>query len=129
MSSPRSVSRSRATISNTSTSNLATGTNAIFELPAERLRPKRAEPGRAGIKVLDQRREQGQVWIRIVWQTGATSEHSIRRDVQAYTDYADLDRLEQPVDGEERIGQRDAAHDRAGHVTLVPLVAGQFAGH
>lgn len=48
--------------------------------------------------VLDQRREQGQVWIRIVWirivwQTGATSEHSIRRDVQAYTDYADLDRL------------------------------------
>ena len=43
--------------------------------------------------VLDQRREQGQVWIRIVWQTGATSEHSIRRDVWAYTDYADLDRL------------------------------------
>src|SRR6266481_6354608 len=59
--------------------------------------------------VLDQRREQGQVWIRMVWQTGATSEHSIRRDVWAYTDYADLDRLaarlralvaEQKMDGE-----------------------------
>ena len=43
---------------------------------------------------LDQRRERGQVWIRIVWQTGAISEHRIRRHVQAYTDYADLDRLE-----------------------------------
>ncbi len=59
--------------------------------------------------VLDQRREQGQVWIRIVWQTGATSEHSIRRNVRAYPDYGDLDRLatrlralvaEQKMDGE-----------------------------
>jgi len=29
----------------------------------------------------------------MVWQTGATSEHSIRREVRAYTDYADLDHL------------------------------------
>jgi DNA invertase Pin-like site-specific DNA recombinase len=47
--------------------------------------------------VLDQRRERGQVWIRIVWQTGATSEHRIRRRVQAYADYADLERLEARV--------------------------------
>ena len=43
--------------------------------------------------VLDQHRERGRVWIRMVWQTGATSEHSIRREVRAYTDYADLDHL------------------------------------
>jgi DNA invertase Pin-like site-specific DNA recombinase len=47
--------------------------------------------------VLDQRRERGQVWIRIVWQTGATSEHRIQRRVQAYADYADLERLEARV--------------------------------
>jgi DNA invertase Pin-like site-specific DNA recombinase len=40
--------------------------------------------------VLDQRRARGQVCIRIVWQTGATSDHRIQRRVQAYTDYADL---------------------------------------
>ena len=34
-------------------------------------------------------------------------------------------RLEQAVDGEERVGQRDPAHDRAADVALVPLVAGQ----
>jgi DNA invertase Pin-like site-specific DNA recombinase len=47
--------------------------------------------------VLDQRRERGQVLIRIVWQTGATSEHRIRRRVRAYTEYADLRRLEARV--------------------------------
>jgi hypothetical protein len=29
--------------------------------------------------VLDQRRLQGQVWLKIVWQTGATSEHQLQR--------------------------------------------------
>ena len=47
--------------------------------------------------VLDQRRARGQVCIRIVWQTGATSEHRIQRRVQAYTDYADLGRLESRI--------------------------------
>ena len=27
--------------------------------------------------VLDQRPESGQVWIRIIWQTGAVSEHKV----------------------------------------------------
>ena len=49
--------------------------------------------------VLDQRRARGEVWIRIVWQTGATSEHRIQRRVQAYTDYADLERLESRIRG------------------------------
>jgi hypothetical protein len=47
--------------------------------------------------VLDQRRERGQVWIRIVWQTGATSEHCIPRCVHAYTEYAALERLQARV--------------------------------
>jgi DNA invertase Pin-like site-specific DNA recombinase len=47
--------------------------------------------------VLDQRRARGQVCIRIIWQTGATSEHRIQRRVQAYTDYADLERLESRI--------------------------------
>ena len=46
---------------------------------------------------LDQRRERGEVWIRIIWQTGATSEHRLRRRVRAYREYADLERLERRV--------------------------------
>lgn len=34
--------------------------------------------------VLDQRRERGQVWVRIVWQTGAVTEHRLQRQVRAY---------------------------------------------
>ena len=37
--------------------------------------------------------------------------------------------LEQPVDGEEGVGQRDPPHDRAAHVALVPLVAGERPDH
>jgi DNA invertase Pin-like site-specific DNA recombinase len=47
--------------------------------------------------VLDQKRVAGQVCIRIVWQTGAVSEHRLRRRVQGYDDHADLDQLEQRV--------------------------------
>jgi DNA invertase Pin-like site-specific DNA recombinase len=47
--------------------------------------------------VLDQRRERGQVWIRIVWQTGATSEHWLRRSVHSYTEYAEAERLERRI--------------------------------
>ena len=37
--------------------------------------------------------------------------------------------LEQPVEGEEGVRQGDPADHRAGHVALVPLVAGQLADH
>jgi hypothetical protein len=40
--------------------------------------------------VLDQRPESGQVWIRIIWQTGAVSEHKVRRNVSSYRNYADV---------------------------------------
>ena len=33
---------------------------------------------------LDQKRERGLVWMRITWQTGAASEHRVRRSVQGY---------------------------------------------
>ncbi|ESZ18452.1 hypothetical protein X734_33080 [Mesorhizobium sp. L2C084A000] len=47
--------------------------------------------------VLDQKRFQGQVWFKILWQTGATSEHSLQRRVHTYGDYADLERLRRRV--------------------------------
>ena len=47
--------------------------------------------------ILDQRPASGQVWIRIIWQTGAVSEHKIRRNVNSYRNYADLATLESRV--------------------------------
>lgn len=58
--------------------------------------------------VLDQKRDPGQVWFRIVWQTGAASEHRLRRRVQAYDGYADLARLEQRVRALNSVGRMDA---------------------
>ena len=47
---------------------------------------------------LDQKRSRGQVWIKIVWQTGATSEHCISRRVHSYGgDYHDLDQLRKRI--------------------------------
>ncbi|CCW13901.1 hypothetical protein EBESD8_44640 [Rhodococcus aetherivorans] len=39
------------------------------------------------------------------------------------------ERLHQAVEGEEGVGQCDAPHDRAEHVALVPLRAGELGGH
>lgn len=50
-----------------------------------------------GEVVLDQKRYQGQVWFKILWQTGATSEHSLQRRVHTYSDYIDLERLRSRV--------------------------------
>ncbi len=63
--------------------------------------------------VLDQRRERGQVWIRIVWQTGATSEHRIQRRVHAYTEYAALERLE------ARVRELNAAQKMDGEIATI----------
>jgi hypothetical protein len=46
---------------------------------------------------LDQRRQRGQVWIWITWQTGVVSEHWLRRRVQDYRQYAERGPLEQRV--------------------------------
>src|ERR1700750_2159603 len=42
---------------------------------------------------LDQKRRRGYVWIRIVWQTGSTSDLWLQRTVQSYAHHADQDRL------------------------------------
>ena len=47
--------------------------------------------------MLDQRPASGQVWMRIVWQTGAVSEHKVRRTVNSYRNYADIGTLEARV--------------------------------
>jgi DNA invertase Pin-like site-specific DNA recombinase len=47
--------------------------------------------------VLDQKRAPGQVWLKILWQTGVTSEHCVQRRVHTYRDYSDLERLRRRV--------------------------------
>src|SRR5207244_5264814 len=47
--------------------------------------------------LLDNRRARGQVWLQIDWQTGAVTEHWLRRCVLGYTQHADLEELEQRV--------------------------------
>lgn len=47
--------------------------------------------------VLDQKRLHGQVWFKILWQAGATSEHSVQRRVHTYGDYIDIDKLRSRV--------------------------------
>ncbi len=57
--------------------------------------------------VLDQRRAQGQVWLKIVWQTGATSELCLQRRVHTYRDYVDLDRLRRRITELNSAGKMD----------------------
>jgi len=46
---------------------------------------------------LDQTRRRGYVWIKIIWQTGAASEHWLQRSVQSYAQHADQGRLRQRI--------------------------------
>ncbi|WP_204339727.1 hypothetical protein [Rhizobium leguminosarum] len=57
--------------------------------------------------VLDQKRLQGQVWIKILWQTGATSEHSVQRRVHTYGDYFNIDTLRTRVTELNAAGKMD----------------------
>ena len=57
--------------------------------------------------MLDQKRLQGQVWLKIVWQTGATSEHLVQRQVHTYRDYLDLDRLRRRIADLNAAGKMD----------------------
>ena len=58
---------------------------------------------------IDQKRERGLVCMRITWQTGATSEHRLRRNVQGYAQYADTPRLERRIRELNAAGLMDAA--------------------
>jgi hypothetical protein len=88
--------------------------NAATTVPAE---PKQILRLLLKEVALDQRRERGQVWIRIVWQTGATSGHRIQRRVQVYADYANLERLEERNPRPQcsaKDGWRDRYHPQCG---------------
>lgn len=58
--------------------------------------------------VLDQKRDRRQVWIKINWQTGAISEHWVRRRVSDYRNYAELEKLQQRVRELNREQKMDA---------------------
>jgi hypothetical protein len=71
---------------------------------------------------LDQKRARGQVWLKILWQTGATSEHAIQRHVHTYRDYLDLEPLRQRVAALNAAGRMDkelaAVLNREGFVAV-----------
>jgi hypothetical protein len=46
---------------------------------------------------LDQKRRRGYVWIKVIWQTGAASEHWLQRCVPSYAQHADQDRLRHSI--------------------------------
>jgi hypothetical protein len=56
---------------------------------------------------LDGKRYQGQVWLRIAWQTGATSEHRVQRRVHTYRDYIDIERLRKRIAELNAAGKMD----------------------
>ncbi len=56
---------------------------------------------------LDQKRERGMVWLRIAWQTGATSEHRLQRKVRSYADCAGTDLLERRIREMNAAGRMD----------------------
>lgn len=80
--------------------------NAAATAPAERKRLLRFV---VRAVVLDQKRVRGQVWIKIVWQTGATSEHRLQRRVHAYHDYIDSGRLRDRITALNGAGLTDEA--------------------
>jgi hypothetical protein len=47
--------------------------------------------------LLDTRRARGRVWLQINWQTGAVTEHWVRRRVLSYAQHADLEAVEQQL--------------------------------
>lgn len=79
--------------------------------------------------VLDQKRAPGQVWLKIVWQTGAISEHRAQRRVRGYRDYVDYDRLWQRIMALNGAGKMDkeiaAILNREGFITAR---SGAFTG-
>ena len=55
--------------------------------------------------------------------------HVEETDENQHRNTAGEERLEQPIQGVERIRERDPTNHRAGDVALVPLIAGQTGGH
>lgn len=47
--------------------------------------------------IVDQRRARGMVWMRILWQTGASTEHWVMRRTQSYADAAHVEQIEKRI--------------------------------
>jgi hypothetical protein len=47
------------------------------------------------------------VWLKIIWQTEAISEHRLQRRVHTYGDYIDIDRLRQRITDLNAAGKMD----------------------
>lgn len=58
--------------------------------------------------ILDQKRERGHLWFKVNWQTGACSEHRLRRNVRDYNDHAEAERLRQRIEELNRAQKMDA---------------------
>lgn len=57
--------------------------------------------------VLNQKRERGKLWFKINWQTGATTEHWIKRRTGSYQEHADLEQLQARVNALNAEGKTD----------------------
>ena len=57
--------------------------------------------------VIDAKRLRGQVWLKIGWQTGATSEHRLQRRVHTYRDYVDIEGLRKRIAELNAAGKMD----------------------
>jgi len=47
--------------------------------------------------IVDQKRESGRVWMKIVWRTGAVSEHCYDRRVRSYREYGPSERIRRRI--------------------------------
>jgi DNA invertase Pin-like site-specific DNA recombinase len=58
--------------------------------------------------IVDQTREKGQLWIRILWETGAATERRIVRHTHSYAQHAYTDQIEERVRALNAAGCMDA---------------------
>jgi len=72
---------------------------------------------------LDQKRRRGYVWIRVIWQTGAASEHWLQRRVQSYAQHADADELK------KRIVELNSAQRTDGQIAAILNAEGFRTAH
>lgn len=72
---------------------------------------------------VDQKRERGRVWIKIIWQTGACSEHWLQRRVQSYAHHADPDQLQR------RIRELNAANKMDAEIAITLNAEGLCSAH
>jgi DNA invertase Pin-like site-specific DNA recombinase len=71
--------------------------------------------------ILDRARKPGKVWLKINWQTGASSEHWINRRMGSYREHGDLERLR------TRIGELKAEAKTDVEIAMILMAEGYRA--